>query len=237
MKSKTQSYHSGFTLIELLVVIAIIGLLAAIIFPVFSRARESARRTTCKSNLKQIGLAFAQYTQDHDERYPLNTSCPPWAPDCASATPSTPDRPILWYHALDAYTKSIELFNCPTFNKERQRTAPSTGKWFYNPATSYGWNVYSEDGVTEITPFRGAHMATVADAAGTVLVGDANLYYRMAGYHDEVYINNSAGIARRHFNGANILWADGHVKWDNADKLRYAPGSPVPGFWTLAAGD
>ena len=61
--------HSGFTLIELLVVIAIIALLAAILFPVFGRARENARRSSCQSNLKQIGLAELQYTQDYDETF------------------------------------------------------------------------------------------------------------------------------------------------------------------------
>src|SRR5437868_1670323 len=60
----------GFTLIELLVVIAIIALLAAILFPVFSRVRENARRSSCLSNLKQIMLGAIQYTQDYDERYP-----------------------------------------------------------------------------------------------------------------------------------------------------------------------
>jgi prepilin-type N-terminal cleavage/methylation domain-containing protein len=62
---------TGFTLIELLVVIAIIAILAAILFPVFARARENARRTSCQSNLKQIGLAIAQYTQDYDEKLPM----------------------------------------------------------------------------------------------------------------------------------------------------------------------
>ncbi|MFA4044255.1 MAG: hypothetical protein HZRFUVUK_001041, partial [Candidatus Fervidibacterota bacterium] len=72
--------HRGFTLIELLVVIAIIAILAAILFPVFARAREKARQASCQSNLKQIGLAIFQYAQDYDERLPLAWYGPgtPW---------------------------------------------------------------------------------------------------------------------------------------------------------------
>jgi prepilin-type N-terminal cleavage/methylation domain-containing protein len=63
--------NRAFTLIELLVVIAVIAVLAALLFPVFSQARDKARQTSCASNLKQIGLAAALYIQDYDERYPL----------------------------------------------------------------------------------------------------------------------------------------------------------------------
>src|SRR5947199_8068422 len=63
-------FLKGFTLIELLVVIAIIAILAAILFPVFAQARENARKTTCLSNNKQIGLAAAMYAQDYDNMYP-----------------------------------------------------------------------------------------------------------------------------------------------------------------------
>src|SRR5471030_3311170 len=95
----------GFTLIELLVVIAIIAILAAILFPVFARARENARRASCMSNLKQIGLATMQYTQDYDERFP-NEGCsfpiqPPYDASYGS------DERLL------PYIKSYQVFVCP----------------------------------------------------------------------------------------------------------------------------
>jgi prepilin-type N-terminal cleavage/methylation domain-containing protein/prepilin-type processing-associated H-X9-DG protein len=89
----------AFTLIELLVVVAVIAILAALLFPVFGRARENARRTSCQSNLKQIGLGFAQYVQDYDEKYPLGLYN-----DWNSGWPTT----------IQPYIKSLEVFRCPS---------------------------------------------------------------------------------------------------------------------------
>jgi prepilin-type N-terminal cleavage/methylation domain-containing protein/prepilin-type processing-associated H-X9-DG protein len=92
----------GFTLIELLVVIAIIAILASILFPVFARARENARRSSCLSNLKQLGLGIAQYTQDYDENYPAGFQ----------ANSDWVNRS--WPVTIQPYVKSIQVFACPS---------------------------------------------------------------------------------------------------------------------------
>ena len=100
-------HKKGFTLIELLVVIAIIAILAAILFPVFARAREQARKTSCLSNLKQLGLGFAMYTQDYDERMPGIWSGE-W--DLNSANPKQTN----WAPAIFPYTKNKQIYVCPS---------------------------------------------------------------------------------------------------------------------------
>jgi prepilin-type N-terminal cleavage/methylation domain-containing protein/prepilin-type processing-associated H-X9-DG protein len=112
----THSSRKGFTLIELLVVIAIIAILAAILFPVFARARESARTSSCLSNTKQISLAILQYLQDYDEKFPVA------AFDNMSTTNTQPDTPwtgwpqkyIGWDHTVYPYVKNTQIFRCPT---------------------------------------------------------------------------------------------------------------------------
>ena len=120
MKTLATKRPSGFTLIELLVVIAIIAILAAILFPVFAKAREKARQTACTSNLKQLGLGMLQYIQDYDETFPVGTG---YSGPCRG-----------WAGQLYPYVKSYGVYSCPD-----DTTAPTSGAGFYT--CSYAMNV------------------------------------------------------------------------------------------------
>lgn len=141
----------GFMLIELLVVIAIIWIMATILFPVFARARENGRRSSCQSNLKQIGSAVAQYTQDYDEYWP-------WALTVAAlGTVNTPNESYQWMNLVYPYIKNTQVFTCPSDpNKGRN------GYWTAarninaaNSAVSYNANRYllNNDGNRRVAPF------------------------------------------------------------------------------------
>jgi prepilin-type N-terminal cleavage/methylation domain-containing protein/prepilin-type processing-associated H-X9-DG protein len=108
--------RSAFTLVELLIVIAIICLLAAILFPVFALARENARRSACLSNMKQIGLSMQMYLSDYDETY---------VPTILADTNVSATNPYGWADALYPYTKSVQLFQCPS--DKRPPCAPGNG--------------------------------------------------------------------------------------------------------------
>lgn len=160
----TRAKSKGFTLIELLVVIAIIAILAAILFPVFARARENARRSTCQSNLKQIGLGFMQYIQDYDERYPLyvlgqesgltgaaylanqvEASSSPTVPaEKYGVTLSTDPPGTLharsWMDCIFPYVKSLQLFDCSSNVSHPFLTWKAGPPAQYRP--NYGVNAY-----------------------------------------------------------------------------------------------
>jgi len=118
--------RKAFTLIELLVVIAIIAILAAILFPVFAKAREKARQTSCINNCKQLGLAFMQYIQDNDEKFPNSIN---YGSD--------------WAQHIYPYVKSTGVYQCPDDSLSRVASEQAAGE---NPANcypvSYVWNSY-----------------------------------------------------------------------------------------------
>ncbi len=111
-------------MIELLVVIAIIAILAAVFFPVFQKVRENARRAACQSNLKQIGLALAQYTQDYDEGLP-----PIAYADSSGFT-------VSWRQFTNAYAKSVQVYACPSNPYNAQFAGPDDNQF----PISYGGN-------------------------------------------------------------------------------------------------
>ncbi len=237
---QTQSRKNAFTLIELLVVIAIIAILAAILFPVFARARENARRASCLSNLKQFGLAMMQYTQDYDEKYPINS----WvcgSNPCLGVYESGSTVTILWYYALTPYIKNYQIYNCPSATTTYQNVR-SDGNVTYSSASNYGWNTYAT-GTTYpgdlFTPFDRASMASIDDPSGTLLVTEAG-YYRACGYSPttgQANIDNASQVQERHFDGSNVLFADGHAKWLKRSILIYNVGDTIPGIWTPKSGD
>jgi prepilin-type N-terminal cleavage/methylation domain-containing protein/prepilin-type processing-associated H-X9-DG protein len=219
-----KSSRLGFTLIELLVVIAIIALLAAILFPVFARARENARKTSCLSNIKQIGLAFAQYVQDYDSRYPKSSF---------ATTPVTG-----WVEVLQPYTKSIQLFQCPSEPTKAETAPTAVGYNDYGYAspvgrTDRGGNAQEPPTESEFT-YPANSVLILDNVAGTSSTDVDNNEWsaRYMNGLNTTYPNYiaKAQSARRHLEGANYLLADGHAKWYRPEKISasaYPDGSAI----------
>jgi len=217
---------SGFTLIELLVVIAIIAILAAILFPVFAKARETARAASCKSNLKQIANGWMMYIQDYDERTPLN-----WWSDnpCngpAGAFPGQPrgGQPIMFWR-IQPYVKNQQVLICPSDG------APTSGSDGVGPApTSPGNNCvtvrFSYSSSDEAGGLgdpnqglgMGASMAAFDQPASMYLAFDSQRYYGTPENNIDSFgwmpqkngIN--ADFVARHNGQLNVAYCDGHVK-------------------------
>jgi prepilin-type N-terminal cleavage/methylation domain-containing protein/prepilin-type processing-associated H-X9-DG protein len=230
MRRKTP--RTGFTLIELLVVIAIIAILAAILFPVFARARENARRSSCQSNLKQMGLALLQYTQDYDESYPngyFDSDDPTPPPGGRWITLSTGKTRWFWPQIIFPYHKSTQVFVCPS---------QGVSTWSAVPYVShYGINTP----VAPQSPAATLNIAAIASPASLYMIFDSGNYTLSGGEVKATAAGNTAYLpgtgdlvsssfctpandtlepdcrSGRHLGGVNIGYADGHVKWSKTD--------------------
>jgi prepilin-type N-terminal cleavage/methylation domain-containing protein/prepilin-type processing-associated H-X9-DG protein len=198
--------RAGFTLIELLVVIAIIAILAAILFPVFAKAREKARTSSCASNLKQIGTALMQYSQDNDERLPGAGIQQPWPP-------ANPVNFWSWRLATHAYVKSLQVYVCPSAAGTTQMTDEGVGDgvvFTFDKSYKANGNTTGAGGNQPMIAgsMGGRALAALVVPSETILLAE--------GATDQAYfdwnITYDRTIRIRHLGQANFLYADGHVK-------------------------
>jgi prepilin-type N-terminal cleavage/methylation domain-containing protein/prepilin-type processing-associated H-X9-DG protein len=197
--------RKGFTLIELLVVIAIIAILAAILFPVFARAREAARATQCRSNLKQLGTAVMMYTQDYDETLPIERTI-------------NPSMSVIQF--LDPYIKSKAVWDCPSQNPSAKSSIA------YNGERSYSYNTWALSNQSLAAIQNVSETVCLADSTPNTWQGAWMLFRPSNGMRQDA-LNGSAtptwgaaasqswtqcNFAERHSDTGNVLWVDGHVK-------------------------
>jgi len=203
---------AGFTLIELLVVIAIIAILAAILFPVFARAREKARQTSCLNNQKQLALAWHMYCGDYDGWIPAY--CP-----MVRTNGYYWDRDRLWYMVLQPYIKNVQVQVCPT------------GK---RTTISYAYNGYYLR-IPQWGQSQGAcKLAEISEPAMTIMAGESleNQYFLYMPSHVNIATLAWRWTFSKHNEGCNYSFCDGHAKW--LHKGEFPPDNSTLSKWYYA---
>jgi prepilin-type N-terminal cleavage/methylation domain-containing protein/prepilin-type processing-associated H-X9-DG protein len=225
-----RSARGGFTLIELLVVIAIIAILAAILFPVFAQARESARKTTCLSNMKQLGVGMAMYASDFDDQ------AVPW--NLRFNNRNLYDQykvSLSWDRLIQPYIKNNQLLTCPSDSGSTRPVLPGHGlvvrSYTYASSIAGGW--------CDWTPPR--PLATVSQPSQTVMLVEWDNCGQAPGKGEWEWCSvndNESEMRWRHNNQANILYVDGHSRatpWVNDPSKKGSEGDrsalhPFPGY-------
>ncbi len=218
----------AFTLVELLVVIGVLMVLAGFLFPVFGRVRENARRTSCQSNLSQLGLAFTQYTQDFDERLPVAVHGSAgtnieggWV--FFSAFGTTGDNAVFDVKrgSLFPYVKNEQIYICPT-----------------DEAGIYTGLTYSINSCVgkpkDSNLYLGKKLSVFSDTSKWMLLGEETMNVQnFVNSTDDGFLSLPYGnyFARRHSDGSNLLFLDNHVKWFKHEKIAtdgYQIGATAP---------
>ncbi len=216
--------RKGFTLIELLVVIAIIAILAAILFPVFARAREKARQTSCLSNVKELGLGMLMYVEDYDGMFPRT-----------SYSESKIDPPgIFWASSILPYVKNYQVYVCPS-----DLRSPGTlhyNNWTFPIRPIYGYNERLGD--KKLPEIRyPTSLVMLGDCAHDVFMDcPGRVAWANSGDHvrygsgapwpngDPNYMQDKYS---RHNGGENHCYADGHAKWTSSSAMYGAGYTPL----------
>ncbi len=229
----------GFTLIELLVVIAIIAILAAILFPVFARAREKARQSSCLSNVKQISLGAMMYTQDYDETYvPGLIGSPGAGPGPVSQSATWFSDQKMHFDVIYPYVMNVQVFECPS----------GGGGSLYS--LNYGFNralcprVTGGESVVKMAAVDAAAETFMMLDSGAYMISKSNLinpsgsFWYVPGTWDQARDPDAVGYdsghplggfqqkdykSGRHNQGINVGFADGHAKWLSG---QYVYGNP-----------
>ena len=231
----------GFTLIELLVVIAIIAILAAILFPVFAKAREKARQSSCLSNVKQLIFGVMQYAQDYDERYPGGL--------VGSDTSQGPVTRSTWFTTAKAtsdiifpYVKNTQVFTCPS---SPNTAATYSCNYGFNAAICPNLTAAGSSAVSLGRVVRPAEVFCVLDAGpymvdyqGEVVTPEGSFWYvpgtcggrNPAGVGAVALSGNEQKdfVSGRHNEGINVGLADGHAKWFSGSSI-----IAHPEWWTV----
>ena len=191
--------RNAFTLIELLVVIAIIAILAAVLFPVFGKAREKARTTACNNNLRQQGVAFLQYAEDWD-------GITPNAP-AIHIVGMKPRDPAQLHVKLQPYTQTWDVFRCPS---DHGNPEANLAEYFPVYGTSYQWRGYTGSdkvaGFQDRGPGAEISLSEVKDPSAFSIIRDG------LAWHQAAKGNVGTKAWTRPDNASNVLFIDGHVK-------------------------
>ncbi|HEY3283706.1 MAG TPA: prepilin-type N-terminal cleavage/methylation domain-containing protein [Armatimonadota bacterium] len=213
----------GFTLIELLVVIAIIAILAAILFPVFAKAREKARQTSCLNNVKQLGIGFMQYMTNYDDTYPLSgcvgvKNSWVWCPDH--------DKIDVTKGSIFSIVKTTQSYYCPSDEPTKQIAKDST-------PLSYSMNqqFMNAGGIADSGPVSQSDVPNPTETI--LLMEESSASAGGLGLNDGCfYPGGQDYLANRHSGGGNFLLADTHAGWMPAEQVWSSKQKPGPKlFW------